>query len=342
MKNKQNNTPPDSLGDTFPISTAPVEGVSGDDPAAARRDEDDEEAMLEAARHRQRASSMVRNHLESHVDNNPGSSSDYVTWIATLHPENAEITIDPRFFIPGNPHWTIYEETKNNLIPMATAVPIPNHSDDNNNDDDYRQNPSPHYGETGAVSAGSSSSNNNNENDGGGGFCKSCSPVSIAFGIMVGVPALFTVLALELVAFVWCYGLSTMFFYIARGFAPPNCCTCLFYYVFMLVHKVMRFVDSILLVVSVVVTEVLGFVACLVGFCTGGAGWASYLQQEIRRTCHGVRILFRKTSASSSTKSENSSSHPPPRTFFCPMEPTTTTPAGEERDEQQQQQRRQE
>jgi hypothetical protein len=24
-----------------------------------------------------------------------------VTWIATLHPENADITIDQRFFIPG-------------------------------------------------------------------------------------------------------------------------------------------------------------------------------------------------------------------------------------------------
>ena len=64
-------------------------------------DGEDEEAALEAARHRYHASVLVRDHLESHAANNPGASSDYVTWIATLHPENAETTIDQRFFIPG-------------------------------------------------------------------------------------------------------------------------------------------------------------------------------------------------------------------------------------------------
>ena len=63
--------------------------------------DEDEEAALEAARHRYQASVLVRDHLESHAVNNPGASSDYVTWIATLHPENAEITVDQRFFIPG-------------------------------------------------------------------------------------------------------------------------------------------------------------------------------------------------------------------------------------------------
>ena len=62
---------------------------------------EDEALELEAARNRHRASMIVRDHLESHAANNPGASSDYVTWIATLHPENADIAIDQRFFIPG-------------------------------------------------------------------------------------------------------------------------------------------------------------------------------------------------------------------------------------------------
>ena len=70
-------------------------------PPSPNDDDDDEEAILQAARHRYEASVLVRNHLESHAVNNPGASSDYVTWIATLHPENADITIDQRFFIPG-------------------------------------------------------------------------------------------------------------------------------------------------------------------------------------------------------------------------------------------------
>ena len=46
-----------------------------------------------------------------------------MTWIACLHPENAEVTIDQRFFIPGNPWWTVYEGAKRD-IPTATAVPV--------------------------------------------------------------------------------------------------------------------------------------------------------------------------------------------------------------------------
>ena len=73
-----------------PISTAPTE-----------EDAYDLEASAQAAMHREHAQNLVREHLEHHVSHNPGASSDYVTWIATLHPENAEITIDQRFFVPG-------------------------------------------------------------------------------------------------------------------------------------------------------------------------------------------------------------------------------------------------
>mmetsp|Transcript_859 Transcript_859/g.1571 ORF Transcript_859/g.1571 Transcript_859/m.1571 type:complete len:93 (-) Transcript_859:2009-2287(-) len=68
---------------------------------------DDEEAEIQAVMARRHASEMVRDHLETHAANNPGTSSDYVTWIATLHPENAEITIDQRFFIPGVCLWNL-------------------------------------------------------------------------------------------------------------------------------------------------------------------------------------------------------------------------------------------
>jgi hypothetical protein len=40
-------------------------------------DNDDEEAALQAARARYNATEMVREHLENHTSNNPGSASDY-------------------------------------------------------------------------------------------------------------------------------------------------------------------------------------------------------------------------------------------------------------------------
>lgn len=61
----------------------------------------DEEAQAQAAvtASREAGIATIRNHCELHVISNP--TSTYVTWIATLHPENAHVTIDSRFLIPG-------------------------------------------------------------------------------------------------------------------------------------------------------------------------------------------------------------------------------------------------
>ena len=83
-----------------PVATAPTEDEDDVNNTNINTNED-EEAMRQASRHRQHAQNMVREHLEHHSSHNPGASSDYVTWIATLHPENADITIDQRFFVPG-------------------------------------------------------------------------------------------------------------------------------------------------------------------------------------------------------------------------------------------------
>jgi hypothetical protein len=69
----------------------------------------DVEAEAEASEARERGTELIREHLRSHLAQNPSSS--YVTWIATLHPENATVQIDPRFLTPDNPWITVYGET---------------------------------------------------------------------------------------------------------------------------------------------------------------------------------------------------------------------------------------
>jgi hypothetical protein len=69
---------------------------------------EDEEELQESQDARDRGTQMIRDHLEEHLTNNP--SSTYVTWIATLHPENATVTIDERFLIPNNPWLVVYAE----------------------------------------------------------------------------------------------------------------------------------------------------------------------------------------------------------------------------------------
>ena len=104
MKNKEDL---DEISAIHPAPTAPIESSSEEDDEEyssqedATSNEEDERARQEAARHRQEAQNLVRDHLRNHAQHNPGASSDYVTWIATLHPENADITIDRRFFVPG-------------------------------------------------------------------------------------------------------------------------------------------------------------------------------------------------------------------------------------------------
>lgn len=75
--------------------------------------DDDEETQndceAQAAAAKRQGTELIRAHLQSHLVQNPSSS--YVTWIATLHPENAHVTIDQRFLIPGNPWLTVYQET---------------------------------------------------------------------------------------------------------------------------------------------------------------------------------------------------------------------------------------
>lgn len=290
MKNKEE--PPSE--ECHPVSTMPSE-----DEVCV----EDGQAMLEAARHREHASSIVRDHLESHVANNPGASSDYVTWIATLHPENADITIDQRFFVPENPWWTIYEETKNNPIPFATAVPVKNESDDKENsvktaDDE----------ETGASSNDcSSTSETDPEQAKDPNCCLTCNPFAILFGFVMAIPAVVWVVSCEMISLLICYLPSVFCHKTAKIFSPPDCCTCLFYLIFMTIYGVLSFCDSVVLVVNVFGTEMVAFMAVLVGFLSGGCLWAKFLHQQIRRVCHGIRVVFRK----------KTSHRDPPRRFFC-------------------------
>jgi hypothetical protein len=89
----------------------------------ANQPEDPEDAAAEAqaAEAREQGTDLIREHLEHHLNQNPGSS--YVTWIATLHPENATVTIDPRFMIEGNPWKTVYNETKYGICDRGSPPP---------------------------------------------------------------------------------------------------------------------------------------------------------------------------------------------------------------------------
>lgn len=230
----------------------------------------DSEAEVQAAEAVEQGTNLIRSHLSNHLDQNPDSS--FVSWIATLHPENAEVAIDQRFLIPGNPWWTVYEGAKHD-VPTATAVPVvetnfqPDSASTVTNPPSTAPPRPPH-------------------------FCLRCSPIDLVVGISMSFAAILTVVCLEITS-TSLYLVSALVYHIARPCSPPNIFTGLFYSIFMLLYWVFAMTDSILLVVSVFVTELLATTAWILSVCFGGIYMANHWHQYIRRTCHMVRWACR-------------------------------------------------
>lgn len=226
-------------------------------------------AVAQAQEARSEGIRIIESHLESHLVQNPGS--DYVTWLATLHPENAQVVVDPRFFVPNNPWWSVYERAK---APEAVVVLDPHGVPINNNND----SPPP--------------SDKTNDD-----ACF-CNPIGFLIGILLTFSSILVSLMLEIAALV-VYSVAAVFYHISslcgqEQQQSTNPITGIFYSIFMLVYWVLAMVDSILLIVSVLVSEILASVSGLLGFLCGGCGGAQVWHQSVRRSSHVLRSKFRK------------------------------------------------
>lgn len=185
-------------------------------------------------------------------------------WVATLHPENADVQIDERFFIPGNPWWTLYENTKAE-IPTATAVAV------GHDDETEECNPvppqKPHY-------------------------IYLCSPINMLVGTALALGAILGVLITEILAFAF-YIVAFLMYWIARLFNPDNMFTAVFHSIFMLLYSACSLADSVCLLTSVLVTELLAGTCWIVTNPISGIWMANHWHQYIRRVCHYIRYAFR-------------------------------------------------
>lgn len=224
---------------------------------------------------RQQGRNMIRSHLQDHLVRNPQST--FVTWIATLHPENATVSIDPRFFIPGNPWLTVYEDMKAEMFttPVAHVVDV---------------EPSPVVQQTGATTDTATSSVNNKAVDVCSGFSVLDKIVGFCF-ILTTVTTTFTLEITSLIV----YSFAVVFAQLVNWLGHPNVLTALPLGVFMFTWQLLALVDLILLYVGVFVVELLGltcwFICCLFGGCRKGRAW----HQANRRLSHLMRWAFRTT-----------------------------------------------
>jgi hypothetical protein len=124
-----------------------------------------------------------------------------------------------------------------------------------------------------------------------------CSPVNLFTGFLVWLVALLGVFLCEVMALVFCYFPAAMAYQTAQIFSPPNVCTGIMYSFFMIMYYTFSLCDSSVLFASVIVTEALAVAGFVVSLFTGGFIWAKCWHQHIRRSGHGIRILFRKASS---------------------------------------------
>ena len=251
-------------------------------------DETDILALESAAEAREQGVSVIRDHLSSYLEQNP--EANYVTWIATLHPENAEVSIDPRFLIPGNPWSTVFEEAKaaarNGVNGNVTTA-----SEEANTAGDIGTSSS---AAAAAVTSGDPPRNKNEQST-----SPSTSPyygglIPLIVGFSMILYSVLVALTLQVTSAGF-YLMAVMNYQICQVFPRLNPCTIVFYALPWFLLQVFRFLDSLLLIIDIFLVEVLAAVAYLV--CAPLAfshAVGIFYHQRTRRLAHYVRWACRK------------------------------------------------
>jgi len=228
----------------------------------------DEEAQVVVEQARQEGISVIENHCRQHLSNNPQSS--YVTWIACLHPENAQVSIDPRFLIEGNPWLTVYEEAKEDLQKNQGRVAAA--------DDVVVVSPSPHSGEDNKTEK-----NEKCCSSGGGGF------IDYLIGSSLVLAAVTASITFEL-ACIYCYFSYWLCNKITDKCSPPAIFTCLPFSITYVLAKVFLLLDIVLLWSSILVVESIAganYITCTILSCSHRRGRS--IHQTTRKLSHLIR-----------------------------------------------------
>ena len=224
----------------------------------------DEEAQVVAVQAREEGIAVISQHCHNHLSNNPDSS--YVTWIACLHPENAHVSIDPRFLIEGNPWLTVYEEAKEDLQKNQGRVAA-----------DIVVSPSPPDEEDNKTEKNEKCCN------GGGGF------IDYLIGSSLVLAAVTASFVFELTSS-YCFVSYWICNKIMDKLSPPGICTCLPFSITYVLAKVFQLLDVVLLWSSILVVESIAganYIICTILSCSHKRGKG--IHQTTRKLSHLIR-----------------------------------------------------
>mmetsp|Transcript_37026 Transcript_37026/g.66640 ORF Transcript_37026/g.66640 Transcript_37026/m.66640 type:complete len:292 (+) Transcript_37026:99-974(+) len=260
---------------TTPIAVAVAVAIPSTPPLETSiSPQSDEEAQASVVAAREQGIANIRHHCEQHLSQNPDSS--YVTWIATLHPENAQVSIDPRFLINGNPWLSVYGEAKEDLqkgrgcvTPSAPPPPSPFRQDD--------------------AGGGHEAGTGGTKKCGGGGV------LDFIIGSALVLASVAASFSIELVAS-YCYLSYWLCSKIVDICSPPNMFTWLPLFIAFILGKVFQLLDAVLLFVSIILVESIAganYVLCTILACSHDQG--KTMHQMTRKLPHVVRWAFHQT-----------------------------------------------
>ena len=118
------------------------------------------------------------------------------------------------------------------------------------------------------------------------------SPCSALIGTLMTFHAVLGVLICELTAFIF-FGIGFVMYSLANCFDPDHIVAQLFYSLFMMIYSAFSLSDSICLLTSVFITEILASTTWIVTALIAGIWVANSWHQYIRRVCHSVRWAMR-------------------------------------------------
>ena len=271
-------------GDDLPVAVAVAEAIP----------DTDEEAQAVALAAQEEATASIREHCESHLSLNPASS--YVSWIATLHPENAHVSIDSRFLIPGNPWLTVWEEAKDQFQKKSGGRAY----------DDVLVTPTapPDPSDSPAADAVHGQEDDSNQH------ARKCEGSFLDFMISSALVILCVAASFvfEFVA-AYCYLSYWLCMKIVEMCSPPNLFTLIPFFIAYVIGASFQLIDMLLLLVGVIFVESVAaanYVVVTILACSHRRG--KKMHHLTRKLPHMTRWAFRQTYF----KHWN-----PPRTTFC-------------------------
>lgn len=235
----------------------------------------DEEAQALAVAAREHGIAVIRHHCQQHMSQNPGSS--YVTWIATLHPENAQVAIDPRFLTAENPWLAAYDETykefqTGRIQHVATATAYPDATA-----------PSQHHDE-----------GNGEKKDEVGQRRRYTGFLDLIIGHALVLASVMVTIAIEIIS-----AFAYLGFWqcdkIVNYCYPPGLFSWLPLLVAFAVGRSFQLIDMMLLFVSILVVEGIAAANCIICTILGcSLEGGQSMHQMTRKTPHIIRWAFRR------------------------------------------------